>query len=204
MVLPVTVMQSPWSSPASSSSLITTGTPPIRSRSTMTYRPPGLRSAMCGVCLPIRSNSSMARSMPASWAMAGRCRTAFVDPPIAQATAMAFSKARRVMMSDGRISLSSSPTTASPEAWESPSRRGSRAGIDADIGSDIPSASEIAAIVFAVNMPAQDPAPGQAARSSSPRSASDIVPAETDPTPSKTSWIVTSRSCQRPGMIVPP
>ena len=47
-VLPVTVRQSPWSSPASSSSFITTGTPPMRSRSVMWYLPWGLVSAMCG------------------------------------------------------------------------------------------------------------------------------------------------------------
>ena len=35
MVLPVTVRQSPWSSPASRRWRITTGTPPIRSMSTM-------------------------------------------------------------------------------------------------------------------------------------------------------------------------
>jgi hypothetical protein len=35
IVRPVTVRQSPWSSPASSSSLSTTGTPPMRSRSLM-------------------------------------------------------------------------------------------------------------------------------------------------------------------------
>ena len=36
MVLPVTVRQSPWSRPASSSAFMTTGTPPTRSMSVMT------------------------------------------------------------------------------------------------------------------------------------------------------------------------
>ena len=45
---PVTVRQSPCSSPASSSSAITTGTPPIRSRSAMWYLPWGLMSARWG------------------------------------------------------------------------------------------------------------------------------------------------------------
>ena len=47
-VRPVTVRQSPCSRPASSSSRITTGTPPIRSRSAMWYLPWGLVSARWG------------------------------------------------------------------------------------------------------------------------------------------------------------
>ena len=46
MVRPVTVRQSPCRRPASSSARMTTGTPPMRSRSTMWYRPCGLVSAM--------------------------------------------------------------------------------------------------------------------------------------------------------------
>ncbi len=48
-VLPVTVRQSPWSRPRSSSSFITTGTPPTRSRSLITYLPAGRTSTRCGV-----------------------------------------------------------------------------------------------------------------------------------------------------------
>ena len=59
-------------------------------------------------------------------------------------------------------------------------------------------------MVFAVYMPAQDPAPGQATRSSSARSPSVIRSAANAPTASNTSWTVTSRSRNRPGMIVPP
>ena len=47
IVWPVTVRQSPCSSPASSSIFITTGTPPTASRSTMWNLPCGFMSAMC-------------------------------------------------------------------------------------------------------------------------------------------------------------
>ena len=48
IVRPVTVRTSPCSRPASSSAFITTGTPPTRSTSVITYRPNGLTSARCG------------------------------------------------------------------------------------------------------------------------------------------------------------
>ncbi len=60
------------------------------------------------------------------------------------------------------------------------------------------------AIVLAVNCPPHAPAPGQAARSSSHSSFSSSLPAAQAPTASKTSWMVTSRSCQRPGCDRPP
>ena len=56
----------------------------------------------------------------------------------------------------------------------------------------MPSASPIAAIVFAVYMPAHEPVPGQAARSTPSRSSSLRVPLACAPTASNTSWIVTS------------
>ena len=72
MVWPVTVMQSPWIRPASRSRLVTRGTPPTRSRSNMTYFPPGFMSAMRGVRIEIAWMSSRVSSMPASCAMAGK------------------------------------------------------------------------------------------------------------------------------------
>ena len=98
-VLPVTVRQSPCSSPASSSAFMTTGTPPCRSTSFMTYWPNGLRSPRCGTRSAIRLKSASCRSTSASWAMASRCSTTFVDPPYAITTAIAFSNASLVMMS---------------------------------------------------------------------------------------------------------
>ena len=66
IVLPVTVRQSPCSRPASSSAFMTTGTPPTRSMSVMTYWPNGLTSARCGTFAPIRLKSSRVRSTSAS------------------------------------------------------------------------------------------------------------------------------------------
>ena len=71
-------------------------------------------------------------------------------------------------------------------------------------GGDIPRASMVAAMVLAVNRPAQEPSPGHATHSSSYSSSSVILPAWKAPTASKTSWMVTSRPWKRPGMMVPP
>ena len=51
--------------------------------------------AMKGVSSAYASNSSSGRSTPSRPAMAGRCATAFVDPPRAMQTRIAFSKAAR-------------------------------------------------------------------------------------------------------------
>ena len=115
IVRPVTVRASPCSSPASSSAFITTGTPPTRSTSVITYCPNGLTSARCGTVAPIRLKSSRLRSTSASCAIASRCSTALVDPPNAITTAMAFSNASRVRMSRAVMPCRSSSTTASPD-----------------------------------------------------------------------------------------
>ena len=78
-------------SPASRSSRITTGTPPSTWRSCIMNRPAGRISAICGVLREILSMSARPNSIPASPARAGRCRQAFVEPPRAAATAIAFS-----------------------------------------------------------------------------------------------------------------
>ena len=70
---------------------------------------------MYGVRRMISTTSSMVKRMPASCAIAGRCRPALVEPPVAPTTTAAFSSARRVTMSRGRSRLSSSAITARPE-----------------------------------------------------------------------------------------
>ncbi len=82
---------------------MTTGTPPIRSMSTMWNLPCGLVSARCGTRAAIRLKSSSSRSTRASLAMARRCSTALVEPPSAMTTAMAFSNASLVMIWRGRM-----------------------------------------------------------------------------------------------------
>ena len=146
---------------------MTTGTPPMRSMSTMWYLPCGLVSAMCGTRAATLLKSSSASSTRASAAMASRCSTALVEPPSAMVTAMAFSNASFVMICRGRMPSSSSRTTAWPDSKAKSSRRLSGAGGDDEPGSDMPMASATDAIVLAVNMPAQLPSLGQAPRSMS-------------------------------------
>ncbi len=172
---------------------MTASTPPTRSRSVITNFPAGRTSTRCGVRREIRSKSSSASSTPASWAMASRCSTAFVEPPRAITTAIAFSNASRVMICRGRMSARSTSVSARPLSRAKTSRRASTAGGEAAPGSDIPRASAAAAMVLAVYIPAQDPVVGQAARSIPRSSSSEIVPFACAPTASNTSWIVMSR-----------
>ena len=186
IVLPVTVRQSPCSSPASSSS----SSRPARRRSGR-GRPCGTcRAASCRRCAapraPTRLKSSSSSSTRASCAIASRCSTAFVEPPSAIATAIAFSNASLVMIWRGRRSSSSRRMTARPLSYAKSSRRRSTAGGDAEPGSDMPIASPTDAIVLAVNMPAHDPSVGHARISISPSSFSVIVPAAHAPTASNT------------------
>ena len=114
IVFPVTVRQSPCKKPASRSARRTTGIPPTRSISVMTYLPKGLRSPNSGVRELIRWKSSRVRSTSASLAIAKRWSTALVEPPSAITTVMAFSKAFFVKMSRAVIPLRMSSTTAAP------------------------------------------------------------------------------------------
>jgi len=107
-------------------------------------------SAMYGVRRLIRSKSASARSTPASRAIARRCSTPFVDPPIATSVVIAFSNALRVRMSRGRRPSRSRRIAASPVRRPTSARLGSTDGTDELPGSDIPSASTHDAIVFAV------------------------------------------------------
>ena len=136
--------------------------------------------------------------------MASRCSTTFVDPPIAIATAIAFSKASWVRMSRGLIPCRSNSRAVCPARYAESSFRLSTAGIEASPGSDMPSASMAEAMVLAVNSPAHDPSPGHATLSSSFSSASVILPCEWAPTASKTSCTFTSRPWNLPARMVPP
>ena len=170
----------------------------------MAKRPPGVMSAMWGTRLAIWSNSSMVRATPASRAMASRCSTALVEPPSALTTTMAFSSASRVTIWRAVMPLSSRATTASPDRRANSSRRWSTAAGEAEPGSDMPMASAADDMVLAVNIPPQEPSPGQAAFSTRSSSASSMVPRPRAPTASKTFWIVMSWSSSRPGRIDPP
>ena len=81
------------SKPASSSVFMSGRMPPMATSALMLYLPLGLRSASTGTRLPMRVKSSMVSFTFAACAMASRCNTAFVEPPSAMTTVMAFSKA---------------------------------------------------------------------------------------------------------------
>lgn len=80
--------------------------------SSMTYLPLGFKSAMKGVLSLIVWKSSMLKGTSTECAMASRCSTAFVLPPKAMTTVIAFSKACLVMMSRGLMSCFSSSSRA--------------------------------------------------------------------------------------------
>ena len=187
---------------------MTTGTPPILKTSFMTYSPKGFTLPRWGTRSPIRLKSSRLSSTPASWAIAMRWRTEFVDPPNAIVTAIAFSSDSFVMMSFVVMPRLRRFTTASPDMRAKTLRLRWIAGGAAEPGRDMPMASAAEAIVLAVYMPPHAPSPGQTARSMASTSASVIVPARQAPTASKASMRVTSFSVPSdsfavPGMIEP-
>ncbi|TXT22290.1 MAG: hypothetical protein FD138_3551 [Planctomycetota bacterium] len=110
-----------------------------------------------------------------------KCSTAFVEPPVAMITTIAFSIDLRVMMSRGLMSFSSSSRIAAPARRHSSIFSGSSAGIDELYGSDMPIASIAEAIVLAVYMPPQAPAPGMLQRTTACRSSSFMRPAMYSP-----------------------
>ena len=147
-------------------------------------RPAGRISAICGVRREIRSMSARPKSIPASPASAGRCRQALVEPPRAAATAIAFSNDAFVRIDDGVRSCSSASTRTAAARRTIRSRPGSVAGGEAMPGTVRPSASATLAIVLAVYMLAQEPAPGSATHSSSVRSSRLMRPVAWAPIPS--------------------
>ena len=175
--------------------------PPISINSDIKKFPLGLRSANTGVCLPILSKSSKVRSTLASWAIASKCKTAFVEPPSAITTAIAFSNACLVIMSLGLISLDMRFIIASPAFNESSNLLDETASCAELLGKLKPSASIADAMVLAVYIPPHDPGPGIAEDSMSKSSISEIEPCECSPTASKTD---TTSVLFAPGLILPP
>ena len=102
---------------------------------------------------------------------------ALVEPLIACSARIAFSKASRVRMSDGRMPRSTSSTIWRPATSATCERRESTAGIAAAPGSVSPSASVTHAIVEAVPIVMQWPFERDIAFSISVKSCSLIRPA---------------------------
>ena len=149
-------MVSPFSTDCSSA--INDGMPPASKKSSMRRVPAGMMSTRSGKRDPIRSMSSRVSWTPTRPAIASRCRTALVDPPTAESTQIAFSKAFRVRIALGRKSSRTISTIRLPVRCASRLRRVSGAGIVALCGNVIPRASAIDAIVEAVPMGLQWPA----------------------------------------------
>ncbi len=115
--------------------------------------------------------------MPARPAIAVRCRTALVEPPIAISTRSAFSTDGGVTMRSGVRPEAASRIAARPVASAARSRSACTAGIAALPGRIMPSASAIEAIVLAVPITAQVPAVVARLPSISWISAADTSPA---------------------------
>ena len=149
----------------------------------------------------MRAKSSSVRSTSASFAIANKCKTAFVEPPNAMTTVIAFSNASRVRISRGLISFSIKFMTASPARWQSSILFCDTASCAELFARLSPNASIADAIVFAVYIPPHAPGPGMAVCSTSSKVASSIAPLDKAPTASNTEMM--SRRFA-PGLIVPP
>lgn len=112
---------------------------------------------------------AMVKSTSPSWAAASRCRTVFVEPPIAMSRLMALLNAALVAMERGRTEASSSSyqrlareTTVRPAVLKSLRRSEWVANREPLPGRERPRASVRQFIELAVNMPEHDPQVGQA------------------------------------------
>ena len=151
-------------------------------------------SATMGVRSAMVSNSSMVNGMSNSRAMASRCITALVDPPVAATDATALSMARRSTMSLGITPSRTRVMIIFPASSAAGPLAGSVAGMPFRSTGESPRNSDTMAMVLAVNWPPQAPAPGQAAFSMRSSSSSSMVPLLWAPMPSNTSCTVMSRS----------
>ena len=124
------------------------------------------------------------RLIPASFAIANKCKIPFVEPPTAFNIVIEFSNASNVTISSGFMPNSSNFVHAFPVSNTILFRLSSSAGGLALPGNDYPIASDIDAIVFAVNIPPHDPALGHATFSIFSNSSAEIFPASYDPTAS--------------------
>ncbi len=165
---------------------MTSATPPASYISEAEKRPPGFMSATIGVRSAIVPKSSISSGMPASRAIARRCRTPLVEPPVAATAAMPFSIARRSRIADGRTSRRTRSIASSPQRRAAASLARSSAGIPLRPAGESPMNSSTMLIVFAVYWPPHAPAPGQAALSISYSSSSVMEPARYAPIASNT------------------
>ena len=124
--------------------------------------------------------------MPISRAMASRCSTAFVEPPLAATLAIVFSSDLRVMICEGLRLARTASINMWPALRVAASFSGEVAGTPESSMGEMPRISPLMAMVLAVNWPPHAPAPGQAFASSASSPASSMRPAAKEPMPSKT------------------
>src|SRR5882672_6798339 len=135
-------------------------------------------STSSGMAWPMRSQSSGSSLTPTWRATALRWMGALVEPPIAEQTTMAFSKAARVMMSDGFRSSRTISTIRLPVRYAIWPRSLCTAGMAAQPGSIMPSASASEFMVVAVPMVLQKPGDGAEEATISTYSFQSILPAD--------------------------
>ena len=177
IVLPVTVIWLSSIRPSLAKNFISAGVPPMPCSSSITKRPDGLRSQISGVLSLMSCHSSMVSSMSKARAMASRCSTALVLPPVTMISRMALSIDCLVTMSRGLRSSSSSRTAASPAATHSWCFSASSAGVHELYGRLRPMHSIALLMVLAVYMPPHAPAPGHDDSTICWRCSSVMVPA---------------------------
>src|SRR5260370_39547529 len=111
----------------------------------------------------------MDKSMPNSRAIAGRCKTALVEPPLAATLAIVFSIDLRVMIWDGRRLVRTASIRMCPASRVAAYLSLSVAGTPESWIGEMPKISPHIAIGLAVNGPPHAPAPGQGVASSAAR-----------------------------------
>ncbi len=160
--------------------------PPAWWRSARSWGPPGDMKQRCGVLSLKVLNISSVSGTPASLAIAGRWSEVLVEPPKAMSTVIALAKASAVMIAEGLMPFSTSSMTCIPASFASRIRSAQTAGTVPFPGRPIPRTSVRQFIELAVNIPAQEPTPGQAQPSASRSSSIVISPTLALPTYSKT------------------
>ena len=130
-------------------------------------RPEGARLASTGVRLATRGEVGERERRPASRAMASRCRTPFVEPPLPATPAIALSSAPRSRKRAGHPLPSSRTASAPAGAAASSLVLRSSAGISRRRCGARPRQSATPAMVLAVYWAAQVPGPGHACARSS-------------------------------------
>ena len=134
--------------------------PPTRlPSSTMWYWTDGESLQMFGVRAEISSSFFRSSFVPASVATARVCNTVFEEPPIAMSSTSAFWNAAGVAKSFavGGFSILASSTARRAARFQSSTRSGESAAMVPLPGSAMPSASHRQFMLFAVNMPEQEP-----------------------------------------------